>query len=1582
MRIFHSFLVLLGGVFPLFLNAQVERELPPSFHNAVAMPLPQWKPPKGRNTPGPKRAVTYNAITKEVRYDSIPSEPAGILSLPGNLPALQGIILQGDRGIVPFSFSNLTRVTNTSIYPWSAQVKFLMTWPDGNQSSCSGAMIDPKHILTCGHCIYSIENGGWAEKITVVPGYDDGNVPFGTSEMISMTTFEGWTVSEDYNDDIAVIRVDRPVGALSGWNSISWDESEDFYTSNTFHNPGYPGGPAYNGQTMQYWYGNYDEVIYETPRHYNRAYGGQSGSNSWRLENGFPTAYAVLSHGHDDPPSWTGHVRINEYKFNDFVSFINNHTPNRADLIPLSVVTSPKSVKAGEAISSFSFFIHNYSSSAFSGTINYKIYLSSNPSITSSDTEIWSGYISSASIEAKGTTSSSFRSNFPTIPFNTPPGLYYLGVLITNNDANNNNNGTSDWDVWPINVTSNVNLSAGPSSLNFVGGGESKTFNVTSNTNWTVAESLSWLSVSPSSGSNNGNVTVTAQANPSTSSRSGSISVSASGAATQTITVSQTAAPALTVSSNTLSFSANGGNQMFSITTNTSWTVSSSTSWLTLSPASGTNNRSVTVTAAAYTGSSARTAVITVSGTGVPAQTIALTQAGVPAACAVPPKNLRLDRTGYSSFIVRWDSLPGVTAYSWRRRFANETTWTSTNDNWVSTGLVTSNQLPCTEYVLQVRAVCEGGVFGPWSPELLFKLDGCGDPYCYSYGIATNDWMSSIDFVNVMNISGRTYGYGNFTQQQALVEKGKPYPITLRASHTNSSQNETYYWNVWIDWNQDREFADTGERVLAQTTARSASVNGVLGNITIPTTATRGQTRMRVALSMTETSDPCARGGNRDVQDYNIEISEPAAMTLSVSPTTLNFLSGGETKTFAVSANTSWMASSSQTWLSLSLTSGSNNGSISVTAQPHTGSSSRSATITVSGTGALPQTISVTQSAPIDSLNVQPTFLRFSASTGAQKMRITSNVNWTASTPTAWLTLDKSNSAGNGDLTLTAIANTSTQERSGVVTIRGGSLIRTVNVVQDPGGPPLPISWTFKTTENSHTVILTNSLDSDIEGKPIAVGDYVGIFFQQNGKDICAGYGVWTGRNTSFPVFGDDADTPEKEGLSTGELFLVKVWQTAVQQELDAIATYAPPGTQNIVNATDRYLTDGFSMLTSLKASSSETLIIPLKGSWNTISSYLVPKAADLEVLMANVPAVQVIKDASGKTYITDLKINGIGNWKVTEGYRVRAASETELRLSGKAIDPQTTPIPIRTGWQIIPVFSRAPQPLTEALAGILNLVEVVKENKGQVYLPEFGIDNIGTLSPTQGYRLKAKAAGELRYSAEGMLPVRARAWGDVLMELADTPQYFSLPQGYNTGMNATLVFLAVGAGDILQTGDEIGIFAGDTLLCGAGKYTGINLAITVWGDDADSTGRQGMLPGERYKAFVWKAAENKIYPLTLVFAQGKDTYQEDDVAIIQGLSLFATSVAEKNQDRAIAIFPNPSNGNLTLITEMALTGPAQVRIINISGQVVWEKRFGNGMSASVPHQIYLPGIMSSGLYAVHIQSTEGVWVSNIQVVK
>jgi hypothetical protein len=150
---------------------------------------------------------------------------------------------------------------------------------------------------------------------------------------------------------------------------------------------------------------------------------------------------------------------------------------------------------------------------------------------------------------------------------------------------------------------------------------------------WSAAESAAWLSVSPASGIGNGSFTVSVNtAGLSAGTVSAPITITASGATNtpQTVIVSLAvtapATPTIGYSPASLSFTATQGganpnNQTVSITntgTGTlSWTVSDNATWLTLSPASGTGNGSVTASVN-VSGLAAGTynAAITIAGSG------------------------------------------------------------------------------------------------------------------------------------------------------------------------------------------------------------------------------------------------------------------------------------------------------------------------------------------------------------------------------------------------------------------------------------------------------------------------------------------------------------------------------------------------------------------------------------------------------------------------------------------------------------------------------------------------------------------------------------------------------------------------------------------------------------------------------------------------------------------------------------------------------------------------------------------------------------------------------------------------------
>jgi hypothetical protein len=101
--------------------------------------------------------------------------------------------------------------------------------------------------------------------------------------------------------------------------------------------------------------------------------------------------------------------------------------------------------------------------------------------------------------------------------------------------------------------------------------------------------------------------------------------------------------------------------------------------------------------------------------------------------------------------------------------------------------------------------------------------------------------------------------------------------------------------------------------------------------------------------------------GCTSTQTFTITVT--GGPSLNVSPTSLSFGSAASSGTITITSNVAWTVTDNQTWITTSVTSGSNNGSFTVSATANTGAA-RSGTVTVTGSG-LTQTISVSQSAPV-----------------------------------------------------------------------------------------------------------------------------------------------------------------------------------------------------------------------------------------------------------------------------------------------------------------------------------------------------------------------------------------------------------------------------------------------------------------------------------------------------------------------------------------------------------------------------------------------------------------------------------------
>ena len=111
------------------------------------------------------------------------------------------------------------------------------------------------------------------------------------------------------------------------------------------------------------------------------------------------------------------------------------------------------------------------------------------------------------------------------------------GVIVFCNDNN---------ECVPVTVKqagANATLSVSPASMTFTAKSESKTFTVTSNTDWTMTSDAAWVKLSATDGSGNAQVTVTAEENTATKQRIAAITLKTKdGKTTATVKLSQNGA--------------------------------------------------------------------------------------------------------------------------------------------------------------------------------------------------------------------------------------------------------------------------------------------------------------------------------------------------------------------------------------------------------------------------------------------------------------------------------------------------------------------------------------------------------------------------------------------------------------------------------------------------------------------------------------------------------------------------------------------------------------------------------------------------------------------------------------------------------------------------------------------------------------------------------------------------------------------------------------------------------------------------------------------------------------------------------
>jgi GEVED domain len=171
--------------------------------------------------------------------------------------------------------------------------------------------------------------------------------------------------------------------------------------------------------------------------------------------------------------------------------------------------------------------------------------------------------------------------------------------------------------------------------------------------------------------------------------------------------------------------------------------------------------------------------------------------------------------------------------------------------------------------------------------------------YCSSTSTTATRYITSFSTTggttNINNTASgySPSGYGAFLSQ--IVTKQIYGTVNFAATFFNGTF--AYGFNIWVDWNDDLDFNDAGEKVYAS----GALVTAATGSFAIPGTAPIGQHRMRIkADTGTFNPTPCGTITNGETEDYTLEVTP---LTCSGNPSNLTSIFTSQT-----TATVSWTA--------------------------------------------------------------------------------------------------------------------------------------------------------------------------------------------------------------------------------------------------------------------------------------------------------------------------------------------------------------------------------------------------------------------------------------------------------------------------------------------------------------------------------------------------------------------------------------------------------------------------------------------------------------------------------------------------
>ena len=492
-------------------------------------------------------------------------------------------------------------------------------------------------------------------------------------------------------------------------------------------------------------------------------------------------------------------------------------------------------------------------------------------------------------------------------------------------------------------------------------------------------------------------------------------------------------------------------------------------------------------------------------------------------------------------------------------------------------------------------------------------------------------------------------------------------------------------------------------------------------------------------------------------------------------------------------------------------------------------------------------------------------------------------------------------------------------------------------------------------TGNNATVGVPLTSNPNIDGNPLSNGDEIGAFTPEG---LCVGGVVWNGVNTAITVWGDNDQTETVDGIKTGEQIEYRIWKKSTNVEYSNVPV-------NYSQGDGLYAADKILVLSSITASSSTdtvphhfiftsntgnnaTVGIPLSANPN-IDGTPISNGDEIGAFTPAGLCVGGVVWNGANTAMTvwgdndqTAAIDGIKSgeqlyyrvWKKSDSTEYSNVSTTYSQgdgiyaadkifvLSSLAASTKTTTIPAKPT-PLSPPSGATSQPKSVTLIGsssptatAYHLQLSADSTFAAVTINDSSITGTSRLvsglsdSTTYSWRVSAKnSSGSSPYSA---------AFRFTTAGIVSGPIHFTFTN--NTGNNATVgIPSSVNPnvdGVSLSSGDEIAAFTPQGLCVGAVVWNGTSAALTVWGDNDQTSAVDGIKAGELIHYRVWqKAINQEDTNVTVTYSQGDGIYGADKIFVLSSLTATLHTAAP-----VAPTLLSPSNGATQQPTGLTLS--------------------------------------------------------------